>query len=55
MFNVMEGHNINFVVDFLLLFFPFYLKNLELPNISITDVNMLPYQTPGISNQTLVY
>ena len=55
MFSVMEGHNINFGVDFLLLFFPFYLKNLELPNISITDVNMLPYQTPGISNQTLVY
>ena len=58
MFNVMDGRDINFGVEFLFLFLDFFLKSLDLLNISITDVshiNMLSYQTPGISNQALVF
>ena len=42
----------------LILFFHFYLKSLDLPKFSITDVshiNMLPYETPGILTHSLVF
>ena len=37
--NVMDGRDINFRVDFLFLFFDFFLKSLDLPKliISITE------------------
>ena len=58
MFNVTDGRDINFGVDLLLLFSHFYLKSLDSPNVFNTDfsqINMLPHQTPGISNQALVF
>ena len=36
--NVMDGRDRNFGVDFLFLFFDFFLKSLDLPDISITDL-----------------
>ena len=33
MFNVTDGRDSNFGVDFLFLFFDFYLKSLDYPNI----------------------
>ena len=59
MFNVTDGRDIHLGVVFILLFSHFYLKSLDSPNIfNITDVrhiNMFPHQTPGISNQALVF
>ena len=42
--------NINFGVDFLFLFVDLYLGLAY-----VSHINMLPYQTPGISNQALVF
>ena len=61
MFNVRDGRDINVGVDFPFLFFDFFLKSLDLPIIFnylqmlVTYQNMLSYQTPGISNQALVF
>ena len=59
MFNVKDGRDrISGRVDFLLVFCHFYLKSLNLPNTSVTNVshiNWLPYQIPGISNQVFVF
>ena len=58
MYNVTDGRDRNFGVDFLLLFSNFYLKSLDLPdvfNYRLYHINILPYQTPGISNQALVF
>ena len=47
----------NFGVDFLLLFCHIYLKSFS-PNIfklqTVSHMNMLPYETSGISNQALI-
>ena len=53
MFNVTDGHGRNFGVDFLFLFFDFYRLIFSITDVS--HINMLPYQTPGISNQALVF
>ena len=59
MFNVKEGRDRNFGVDLLFLFFDFFFKSLDLPNIfnyrSVSHIIMLSYQTLGISNQALVF
>ena len=59
MFNVRDGRDRNFGVDLLFLSFDFYLESLDSPNVFnyryVSHINMLPFQTPGISNQALVF
>ena len=57
-FNVTDGRDRNVGVDFLLLFSHFYLKTLDSSYIYFQlqrVINILPYQTPGISNKAPIF